>query len=210
MTDEKQMEEPPIRGEETDSTPAMPGKPESKFKSFVRRLVRWTVGVLIVLGLGALALYLGVYRPRQAELKQQLGEAQTQISTQQDRITALEAQVADLTPLEAANKTLQEALTQAELHLKLLSALSDVRGAQFALALGNLEDARLQLTRTPETLAALRDGLPADEQAAVDSMLGRLQLVLDEMETDAFAAQSDMDVVVNSLIQLENTLFITP
>jgi hypothetical protein len=105
---------------------------------------------------------------------------------------------------------LRASLDEAELHVRLLSALTDVQAAQLNLALGEIDSARLSLSRTETKLEDLQELLPADQQGVVDGMIQRLNLVLDGMESDAFASQSDLEVLANSLLQLENTLFIAP
>jgi hypothetical protein len=91
-----------------------------------------------------------------------------------------------------------------------LVVLADVRAAQASLAQNESEQALSLLSGVPDGLEALQAAVPGESQGEVDSMMSRVTLAIEGIETDQFAAQSDLEVLANSLIQLENNLFVTP
>ena len=103
---------------------------ESRLNRFLVRALRWIIGILVVMGLGALLVIITLYRP----LQQSLGESRGLGEQAQQRIADLESQVNNLSPFEAKNKVLQADLDKAELHIAILSARADVAAAQLALA----------------------------------------------------------------------------
>jgi len=188
-----------------------PGSREpGRLNSFVRRTARslLVAGLLIVTGL--VVGYFAFQQPQASALNAQVEQLATEKADLETQVAALQEDVDALEPFEGENRALRASLDEAELHVRLLSALTDVQAAQLNLALGEIDSARLSLSRTETKLEDLQELLPADQQGVVDGMIQRLNLVLDGMESDAFASQSDLEVLANSLLQLENTLFIAP
>jgi outer membrane murein-binding lipoprotein Lpp len=187
---------------------------ETKEPGVVNRFFRRASRVLLVSGVlfvaGLVTGYLAFHRPQATELNNQIDQLSSEKADLEAQLLALEEDVEALEPLEGENRVLESSLADAELHVRVLAALKDVQSAQLGLALGETDAARLSLSRTEVKLEELQELLPADQQGVVDGMLQRLNLVIDGMDSDAFAAQSDLDVLANSLLQLENTLFITP
>ena len=194
-------------------TEAVEPEAESRARRFFRRLFRWVVGLLIVFGLGVIAALFLVYRPTAGkldEMSNQLAQSNQQVAALEDKIGDLESQIEALSVLKNANQELQEGLDQAELHIHILSALANVHAAQFALTLKDVANAQVKLNKTPKTLNELRELIDPGQRQAIDSMVQRLELTIRELESDRFAAQSDLDVLANSLIQLENSYFAAP
>lgn len=186
---------------------------ESKIRRFLRRLFRWTVGVAIVFALGVLAALFLFYQPKVRQLSEaraELDQANEKILSLQADIEQLEARVEELSALEEANQSLQQELSAANLRIRILAALADTYAAQYALALGDVDNARAQLSNTPKTLGEIENNVPAAHKERVDKMVQRLDLVLDEIDSDPQAAESDLGVLANNLIQLENDLFAQP
>ena len=209
-------EDSEVSGEGTKS--AEVGKdaqsPEPKSPGRARQFMRKTTRLLLVAGLlfatGMVTGYVMFQQPRVGDLNDQVEQLTTEKADLEAQVASLQEDVQALEPFEAENRTLQASLSEEELHVRLLSALKDVQSAQLSLAIGELDTARLSLTRTEDRLEELQERLPADQQGVVDGMIQRLNLVLEGVDSDAFAAQSDLDVLANSLLQLENTLFIAP
>jgi hypothetical protein len=137
-------------------------------------------------------------------LNAQLDQAAVDFDAQRE---ALEARVSSL---ESQTGQLQDQLDLADLHTRILSALADVRSAQLALQQEDVPRAKVHLTNTPATLVELEDLVGVDQTELVASMRERLDLAAGGLEDDTFAAQSDLDVLANNLIQLENTFFAAP
>jgi hypothetical protein len=76
-----------------------------------------------------------------------------------------------------------------------------------ALAQDQPGAARNELSGTDSRLASLQDGLDEQPAESVGSMRDRLQLVMAELEGDSFAAERDLEILANNLVDLERQLF---
>ncbi len=183
---------------------------ESRFRKFIRKLLRWTLGLLIVFGIGMIAGIQFFYRPANQEiqrLNQDLLAAQGQIASLEQEISDLEARIASLQALEDTNNELLAEQKKLDLHIALLDARLDTANALLALSAEDLAQARIILTRTSDTLQKISDLLEPNQRQTVSAMQNRLELVLDELDSDIYAAQSDLDVLAASLLQMEDALF---
>lgn len=178
-------------------------QPETRLQRFLRLSIRWLAGFLIVFALGILATVFVLYRPA----TEQLSRVRTDLQQSQQQLLQLESQVSQLKGLEAENKALQDQLDKANLHIRILSALSDVNAARLDVANDDIPSARVNLTNTPDTLKELENLVGTNQKDAVTAMQNRLDLALGEMDSDSFAALSDLKVLATNLVQLENTFF---
>ncbi len=183
-----------------------PARGDSRMGRAVRSALRWIAGVLLVFGLGLLVGVLAFRLPVVRSLEQTRAE----LNQAQQRITEIEGRLERLAELEAENATLKEELNSANLHIEILSALADVNAARLALVLEDPGSARLALTNAPDALDRLADLVGPEQADLVSNMISRLELALDGLETDPFAAQADLEVLANNLIRLENTFFVGP
>jgi polyhydroxyalkanoate synthesis regulator phasin len=174
--------------------------------SLATRLLRWFLFALILFGLGVAVTLWALYSPQ----RRQLDAAENEIQSLQQQVGNLQNQVKTLTPLETTNKSLQQQTNQQNLHTYILSARTDVAQAQLALAKQDTAKASLALSKTDQTLTMVGDLLPASQQKLVKDMQSRLTLAKSEIESNSYAAQSDLDVLANSLVDLENSLFTSP
>jgi cytoskeletal protein RodZ len=207
--EDKPFSEIPVEAhpnEEVAAQPPVVKKKENKLRGFFRTALRWVIGLLIVFFLGVIAMYLVLYRP----LEQKVTEITSERDQAQQTVKNLQGQLDSLTPLSAQNKTLQEQLSKSELHVSILSAEANINAAQVALLNSKPADARLVLNKTVITLKTLQGMLPPDQQKVVTDMQNRLNLALSELDNNKFAAQSDLNVLVTSLLQLENTFLAKP
>jgi hypothetical protein len=170
------------------------------------RLLRWFLFALILFGLGVAVTLWALYMPQ----RRQLEAARSEIQSLQTQSSDLQNQVETLTPLGTTNKNLQQQINQQDLHTYILSARTDVAQAQLALAKQDTAKASLALNKTDQTLTKMSALLPANQQKLVKDMQSRLTLAKSEIESNSYAAQSDLDVLANSLIDLENSLFTSP
>jgi hypothetical protein len=188
--------------------PAKPekGKAEKKPLSLSTRIFRWFLWFLILFGGGmVLSLFL-FYIPQSNELS--LVRAELNKASQQ--ASSLQEQLDSKAPLETQNQDLQTQLKTSTLHVNLLSARLDVALAQYYLAKNDPANARVSLSKTDATLANLGTLLPAGQSKVVSDMQSRLKLALGEIESNAYAAQSDLDVLTKALLELENAYFSKP
>ncbi len=185
---------PPVEPEPPDVEP--PPKEPSRAGRLARSLLRWTVSLLIVFAVGVGATWF------------------LRVQPQAQRIEMLEADLAaavaarDSLDLEVrALRPVRDELVETQRHLELLQVLVDVTSARLAVEQEDVLSARAALAGTEARLRALQRQLSGGEANAVAGMLDRLQLVLEELDEDAFAAQRDLEVMANNLIALERSLF---
>ncbi|MEW5871998.1 MAG: hypothetical protein AB1894_22200 [Chloroflexota bacterium] len=185
---------------------AKPSRPEKRPLSLWKRLLRGLLGILILIGLGAILVLFTLYMP----LRQNFTNAQVRINELTNQASSdLEAanqEIDRLSSLETQNKDLQSQLAQSNLHLAILQVQVDIASAQLALANQEPEKARLALTKTPDHLQFLEKQLPQDQRKVITDLQARLELVLGEIDENGYAASSDLDVMSASLLELENAL----
>jgi len=223
---EKDVE--PEIGTKPKVEPEAAPKPVKRAPSFWSRALRWTLGFLIVFGLGFIAAVFLFYIPTRQQsntlqsnlqtANQQatqsaidsLQQATQSANTNQQKISDLQNQVQQLSALESKNKELQTELDQAKLHIAILSARTDVATAQLALEKQDTSKAHVSISQTPDTLDSMSSMLASNQQNLVEDMKARLQLADSEIDNNAFAAQSDLTVLATSLLELENAIFTKP
>jgi F0F1-type ATP synthase membrane subunit b/b' len=221
---EEQLETPEPRETEQPekiSVPEQPPekgtKPEKQPPGFLIRALRWVLGILIVFGLGAVTVIYFSYLPTKQKLdnsNQELQNAQQRIDeiqsqAQQEQANS-QAEIDRLKTFESKNQELQTQLNQAELHVAILSAQNDVISAQLALEKEDTNSASLALSQTSKTLDTISNKLEPNQRDVVTKMKDRLDLAVNGIDTNTYAALSDLDVLYNDLIKLENTLFSQP
>jgi len=190
----------------TRSGKKTPPKTESRSRRIFIRTIRWLLGFLVVLGLGVLIVLFTLYLPA----RQQVNESNARLGQANQKITELQNQIAGLSGLENNNKSLQSEYSKANLHIAILSARTDVAAAQLALAKNDSAKARVALTQTSDTLTKLAGLIDPNQQKVVTDMQDRLKLAINELDSNAYAAQSDLDVLATSLVELENAYFTNP
>lgn len=200
MTD---LEQPSEELEIPKETPEELPKEPSKFALFLRKLLRWATGTLTIFTLGIVLMWIVQVRPRTIELR----ELESQFQSANQEIEKLAGELDILKAVDAENAALEATLDETLIHLNLLSVLVDVSIAQLALNDGNLEMAQAALAETDSKLDLLAIDLDGNRQDTVEAMQERLSLALNEINEDTFAAQSDLEVLRNTLLALERSLF---
>jgi hypothetical protein len=180
-----------------------PPAPPSRFGRFLRGLLKWAAGLVIVFGLGVAATWIVRVRPQ----LDQIAALRGQLDALQGQVDSLTTEVEDLRPLKQKNADLQAQLTTAEEHLQVLQILVDVTSAQVQMGLGEPASARQALAQTDTHLQTLQNSLPADQSSEIQSMRDRLALVLSELETNNFAAVNDLEVMAGDLAAFERATF---
>jgi hypothetical protein len=210
---EEGQEIPPISEEPVAETPAEP-RTESRFRKGLRKVIRWTTGVLIIFVVGLLAGIIMFYRPAiqgaettKNQLNEALAAAEGNNLELQNQVESLQEEIASLQPLKNRNDELQADQNNLVLHIALLDSRLDVANAQLALVDEDYPKARVALNQTSETLDSISSLLEPDQQEVVSDLKQRLELVLTELDDDPFAAQSDLVVLEAKLLQLQDSLF---
>ncbi|HEY4666100.1 MAG TPA: hypothetical protein VIH26_02230 [Anaerolineales bacterium] len=178
-------------------------KPESRFSRFLRRALRWATAVVAVFGLGVAATWFNQVRPRIAQ-QEALEQGLAAVEKQRDE---LQAQVDELSEVRGENEMLQDELRQAEGRLALLRVLVDVTSAQLGIAQEDPIAAKAALENTAAALEDLGEKLGPGEASTVAGLQDRLALVQEELEADIFAAQRDLEILANSLLEIERDQF---
>ena len=178
-------------------------KPESRFGRFLRRALRWVTAAVAVFGLGVAATWFNQVRPRIAQ-QEALEQGLATVEKQRDE---LQAQVEELNGVRSENEMLQAQLQQAEGRLALLRVLVDVTTAQLGIAQEDPIAAKAALENTAAALVDLGEKLGPGEASTVAGLQDRLTLVQEELEADIFAAQRDLEILANSLLEIERDQF---
>lgn len=175
-------------------------KEPTRLWRFVRRSLRWVTAVVAIFGLGFAATWLVRVRPLLDQVEQ-LEQRAEQAEGERDQ---LQRRVEQLEGVEERNQELEQELLEALAHLDLLAVLVDVTSAQLELAEENPAGATVALQDTDQKLDDMADKLGQQQVAGIRE---RLQLVLDGLDRDVFAAQRDLEVLSNTLVALERELF---
>jgi hypothetical protein len=169
----------------------------------LRRILYWAVMVLLVFGLGVGAAWALQVKPQSehiAALTAERDQVMADLATAQDELEVLR-------PLEAENVKLEAAVQSSEQHLDLLFVLVDVSTAQLGMLQEDVLAAKAALSGTDARLAKLEMQLGDEDAQTVASLRERVALVLEEVDSDAFAARRDLEILANNLLSLERLLF---
>lgn len=169
----------------------------------LRKILLWTVGLVVLFAAGVVLSWFVQVRPQTVRIN----DLETQVQDAQDQIDLLDQEVQELRPLSAKNAELLEALDATRVHLDLLSVLVDVTTAQLALTQEDDIAAQAALTGTDARLVSLESTLEGANADVVRDMSERLELVVEEVESDPFAARRDLEILANNLLALERVLF---
>ncbi|MCK4726954.1 MAG: hypothetical protein KAT29_14180 [Anaerolineales bacterium] len=209
--------EPSTEESEPLSEPAPEPVEESRSKRFFRQALRVVLAFAIIIGIGAVLVIFLLYIPerqKSAQSSQDLAQANQTIDLMQSQIADLETEFQNqqdrFDALLVENQELNSALDMAELQVVLLSVRTDIANARLALAVDDSGRALLILTNTPKSFDKMEKLLPVEDDEIVANLRERLELVLGEIERDAYAAESDLDVLDKVLLELENNYFAQP
>jgi hypothetical protein len=186
---------------------------ESKLQSVFRRLIRWAAGLLIIFGLGLLTGIYMFYKPATQEAERNIKSIESVLNLANEDIEKLKIQISDrdaqiikLQPYEAKNDELLIEHNNLILHIAILDARVDISNALVEIGQEDIAQARIILNQTEKTLDRISDLLEQDMKDAVIEMKTRLELILGEIDRDPYAAQSDLDVLEEQLLHLEDSL----
>ncbi len=178
-------------------------KPESRFGRFLRRTLRWATATVVVFGLGVAATWFNQVRPRINQV-QVLEQGLATVEVQRDQ---LQTAVDELQGVQAENEVLQAELQETEGRLALLRVLVDVTSAQLGIAQEDPIAAKAALENTAAALVDLGAKLGPGQASTMAALQDRLTLVQAELEADIFAAQRDLEILANSLLEVERDQF---
>jgi len=190
----------------------LPEKSEKKAPSKFSRFLRMVgVGILLVT-LGAAALFLAVYIPQTDDLKAQIKAAQTEVNAAKAEVTTANTEIGGLKAVEAK-------LTQAKSDLVTLQGKLDKVSAQKSVyqIQSNVNTARIALLQTPkdsaraaQSLGYIIQNLGTLEVPAfpdITKNLGtRLTDINTTITTDPTKALSDLEALFNDLVLLADNI----
>jgi hypothetical protein len=185
------MTTPETPGANIPSPATHPGR----MNRFAGVALRWAAGAGAIFTLGIIATWIVQVGPRTREITR----LQSQLEVANRDLAAAQSEVQRLGPIE-------DEFARSDQRRLTLQALVDVTRSQAALAQGEESAARLALRETGDHLAELSESLGPSSADTVASMQDRLDLILSEIDRDAFAAQSDLSVLATSLAALERDL----
>lgn len=199
---EEPTEQPAVETPVPPSLPPQPAEAESRLRRCVRQLARWTLGVLILLGIGFVAALLLLYMP----LRRQADARAAELSAAQARIESLEAQLAEKAQLEKVYQKSLEQLKSADFQNNVLHLEVEIASARIYLYKSKPELARTALQNAQAILQALQTSASSAQRKALSEMETRLTLALNGLEKDTYAAQSDLDVLARNLSEFSASL----
>ncbi|HEY61857.1 MAG TPA: hypothetical protein G4N95_04325 [Anaerolineae bacterium] len=189
-------------------------KEESRARHIFRIAIRIITGLLIVFGLGFLTATFLFYKPTLNQLNQtknEMAKAQDTISSLNTQIDELEAESLklqrDLDAQQALNQELQSKVSQKDLLVSILTARVYINQSYVSLVKNNINDSLASLNKTKDLLKTIENDIKLDQQNDLETIMQRLDLIITEIKTDTYAAQSDIDVLLTNLSQLEMSLF---
>lgn len=197
-----QAAEPESEREQQLDEPAQSGQP-SRAGSFARRALRWAAGIGVVFVIGVLVTFFWRVRPQADTIR----GLQIDLKETNSQVNQLQSRLDELAPLESENEQLQQELQTKDRHLDLLAVLVDVTRAQLALAQDQPDSAKAALENTDDSLRSLQEGVSGSQSGMVAGMRERLQLAITELDSDTFAAQRDLEIMANNLVDLEAQVF---
>ena len=187
-----------------EKEPTLPeAKPESRLYKAMRGVLRWVLVALLAFVLGMLFIAFAFYLPTRQKLDKvslDLEDARSTITGNTDQINTL----------QTGNETLQKNLDSAVLHMVLLEALSEVRGASLAVVADDYAGARLSLTQASSALGTLSTLLGTGQKDVLTAMQQSASQALTDIKTDLKSAQAELDQLAKNLVQLEDNLFPNP
>ncbi len=199
---EEQTEVTPAEEAPSPAPVTAAAKEESRFRRFLRQLVRWTLGILVVLGIGFVAALLLFYMP----LRRQAAAQANELSQAQGRISELETQLAEKSQLEKQYQDSLTRLKRVDFQNNILILQMEIATARIALYENDKARAETALKNALDIFKAVQGQATAAQRTTLSEMEARLNLAISGLEKDLYAAQSDLDVLARSLSEFSAAL----
>lgn len=208
IEEEEPVEEVPSSfGSEVEESSEKPKKEKpSKARMIWRKFLIWMVVIAVAFAGGFFFDTAFRYQP-QVELVKVIKE---DLSSANDQILSLEAEIERLGEFEDENIRLTEEIQNITTHITLLSVRAAVADASLAVEQERTADAKLALDKVGSTLDALKGMLNADQAEVVENMIQRHNLIMIELEGDGYTVRTDLELLAGKLNTLEATLFASP
>jgi hypothetical protein len=175
--------------------------PNSRFGRSMRAFTRSLAFGVGMFALGMLATYFALYRPAEQDLQA--------TTTQLNKISAqYDATVKELNSLKAATLQEQAAKLNADVRINLQMMINHVMITRTAIVGRDFPNAKTALTSAQNDISTIMN-LPSVNQPLRDDLKlidARLTLVSSELSSDPVAAQSDLDLLIQKLTELDKSL----
>jgi chromosome segregation ATPase len=140
-------------------------------------------------------------------LRQQVAALEQERDSLQANLADLQEQVDRLEGVDAENVALRTTKTTLEQISALLKARAGTLQAQLVLATGGeTGQATEALSNADDQLALLEKALAGTPQESIRALRYRLAMAAEEIDSDPFAAQRDLEVLANGLETMEKDL----
>lgn len=188
----------------------LPEKSEKKAPSKFSRFLRMVgVGILLVT-LGAAALFLAVYIPQTDDLKAQIKAAQTEVNAAKAEVTTAKTEIgglkavdAKLTQAKSDLVTLQGKLDKVSAQKSVYQIQSNVNTARIALLKDNPAQAAQSLEYIIQNLSTLEVPAFPDSTKNLETWLPTIRTTI---TTDPAKALSDLEALFNDLVLLADNI----
>jgi cell division protein FtsB len=188
----------------------LPEKSEKKAPSKFSRFLRMVgVGILLVT-LGAAALFLAVYIPQTDDLKAQIKAAQTEVNAAKAEVTTANTEIGGLKAVEAKLTqaksdlvTLQGKLDKVSAQKSVYQIQSNVNTARIALLKDNPAQAAQSLEYIIQNLSTLEVPAFPDSTKNLETWLPTIRTTI---TTDPAKALSDLEALFNDLVLLADNI----
>jgi len=201
---EKPRGEEPTSGEPSKEKPAR--KSPGKFQRFLRSVA---VG-LILIAVGAAALFFGVYQPRVNELNAQIKSLQAEVGAANAKVTAASQEGDRLKSVESELNQAKEEISNLKKQLDIMSAKksvyqiqSDVNAARVALLLDDITGAEQSIKYLIQNLNTLNVPAFPDITKNLETRLINIQTLI---STDKDTALENLKELYNDMIRLADNI----
>lgn len=179
---------------------------ESRIGRFFNALLRWVLIILVILGLGALAGYILLYRP----LDQQLQAAHTRatesaVDLQRAQFDLNKAQT-DLKDAQTRAKASDDQLSTELTRVQVLRAMSALKTAQVSMQAKDKAAAAKSLATAEDILKQAQTRLNKTDPAESSTLQALFTLVKNGLDRDLTQASKDLDRLLMELSLLDNRL----
>ena len=214
------LEESEKKGEpKKEEVPSKPKKPgwfkrfmawlfndDSRLGRFNKSFLRFLVVVVLLFAAGVLVTYLVLYQPTKSQLvvsTKTLRDTTTQLDETIGTLDEVEAALDDIT---TAYDDLTEDYAYTTAQNQLLRMYSKVINAQMFIQDKNYTNAKKQLADARDILDDVLPELTKVNETDAERLDSRLDLVISEFGNDVKAAESDLEVMVDWIVEFDTNL----
>jgi uncharacterized membrane protein YdfJ with MMPL/SSD domain len=191
---------PPGEEKKPDQIPYIPIPSESRFRRFTRRLVRWTIAMLIAFLIGLVVMAIPLYNT-QKSLKQAKNDLETAKTTAANDLKAANKAAADCKQTVGDQKDRITSLETDSVRISVLQALSEVRAAKLALINNDDVNVLIFLNKASLALKELPESFVKSQEAIITKITQKLTQAQDKAKGDLKLTKTDLDKLLTDLIE---------